>query len=197
MSVRRIAVTGGPGAGKTTLWRELVTTYQDRIVGVPEVATSLLLHVFPPIRSEAQRRAVQRSIFEVQRSCEAFHGEHLPSDLVLLCDRGTPDGGGYWPEGHEHFFSTMNTSWEAGLLRYHAVIFLETAAAGGYSISDGNAARSEDLATAVAIDRRLHAVWSRHPRFHHVGHEREFATKIERGKAVLQTLVDATMLRAP
>lgn len=197
MSARRIAVTGGPGAGKTTLWRELLVAYQGRVVGVPEVATSLLLHVFPPIRSEAQRRAVQRSIFEVQRSSEVFHGEHLTDDLVLLCDRGTPDGGGYWPEGHEHFFASMSTSWDAELARYDAVIFLETAAAGGYSIAEGNAARSEDLSTAVAIDRRLHAVWSRHPRFHHVGHEREFSTKIERGKAVLQRLVDETMLRAP
>jgi predicted ATPase len=197
MMTRRIAVTGGPGAGKTTLWRQLTSTRADRLVGVPEVATSLLLHVFPPIRNEAQRCAVQRSIYEVQKSSELFHAEHLSERQVLLCDRGTPDGGGYWPTGHEDFFSTMSTSWDAELARYEAVIFLETAAAGGYSIAEGNDARVEDIETAVAIDRRLHAVWSRHPRFHHIGHEREFSTKIANATAVLHALLDATMLRAP
>ena len=41
MAVRRIAVTGGPGAGKTTLWRAIADAYATRVVAVPEVATLL------------------------------------------------------------------------------------------------------------------------------------------------------------
>ena len=187
--IRRIAVTGGPGAGKTTLWRDIAAAHPDRVVAVPEVATLMLKHVFPPVQDETERRAVQQAIFHVQRNLEAVHEAQLGEHQVLLCDRGTPDGGGYWPEGHEALFAQMQTTWDQELARYDAVLFLETAAAGGLSIAEGNSVRTEDLATAIAIDRRLHAVWSRHPRFTHVPHERDFVVKLERGLAHLRKLL--------
>jgi broad-specificity NMP kinase len=41
MGLSRIVVTGGPGAGKTSVWRELASTHPTRLVAVPEVATML------------------------------------------------------------------------------------------------------------------------------------------------------------
>jgi predicted ATPase len=185
--VRRIAVTGGPGAGKTTVLREVARAHPEVIVAVPEVATLLLSHVFPQVRDADERRALQRAIYEVQRNLESLHGTRLREGQVLLCDRGTPDGGGYWPEGHEAFFAAMQTRWEDELARYDAVVFLETAAAGGLSIMGGdNETRTEDLDAALRIDRRLHDVWSRHPRFVHIGHELDFAVKMERGREALR-----------
>jgi predicted ATPase len=191
MAIRRIAVTGGPGAGKTTVWRSLAHAYADRIVCVPEVATLMLQHVFPQVQSEQERHALQRSIFAVQKQLEAVHAGRLQGDQVLLCDRGTPDGAGYWPDGPEAFFTAMATRWEDELARYDAVLFLETAAAGGLPISHGNAVRREDAGAALAIDRRIHAVWSRHPRFLHIGHERDFSVKVARGSAALRALLES------
>ena len=191
MAIRRIAVTGGPGAGKTTLWRTVAARYQPRIVAVPEVATLMLSHVFPQPRNETERHALQRSIFAVQRDLETLHESRLRPDQVLLCDRGTPDGAGYWPAGPDAFFAAMDAQWEAELARYDAVIFLETAAAGGLSIAEGNATRLEDHPAAVAIDRNIHAVWSRHPRFHHVAHELDFTIKIARALSALDALLGA------
>ena len=188
-SVRRIAVTGGPGAGKTTLWRSIIAEHGERVVAVPEVATLLLRHVFPPVHSERERRAVQSSIFRVQHDLEAAHEAQLKAGQVLLCDRGTPDGGGYWPEGHEAFSAAMLTTCEAELARYEAVLFLETAAAGDLAIADNNDTRTEDRDAAVAIDRRLHAVWSRHPRFHHVACAAVFEDKIQRALSIIRTLL--------
>lgn len=188
--IRRIAVTGGPGAGKTTIWRSVADAHKERIVAVPEVATLLLTHVFPQPRNELERHALQRSIFSVQKDLEALYESRSNADQVLLCDRGTPDGAGYWPTGPDAFFAAMEAQWENELARYDAVIFLETAAAGGLSIADGNAVRVEDHAAAVAIDRNIHAVWSRHPRFHHITHERDFSMKVARGKSALQVLLD-------
>jgi hypothetical protein len=158
-------------------------------VAVPEVATLMFRHVFPAIQGAPEREAVQRAIFAVQRSLEAFHEQRAGAGQVLLCDRGTPDGGGYWPSGHEAFFREMETCLEAELGRYDAVLFMESAALGGLSIADGNQVRGEDLAEAVVIDRRLYAVWSQHPRFVHVPHERDFQLKIARGKAALAALL--------
>lgn len=187
--VRRIAVTGGPGAGKTTLWRAIIAEHGERVVGVPEVATLVLRHIFPPVQTVDERRAVQRTIFRVQHDLEAVHEGQLKLGQVLLCDRGTPDGGGYWPEGHEAFSAAMSTTCEAELARYEAVVFLQTAAAGDLAIADNNDTRTEDRETAVEIDRRLHALWSRHPSFHHVRCETVFEDKLQNALARIRSLL--------
>lgn len=186
----RIAVSGGPGAGKTTLWRTIAKTQRKRVVAVPEVATMLFSHVFPELRSEADRCAVQRAIFEVQRNLEQVYASRLAHDQVLWCDRGTPDGAGYWPHGHAHFFECMQTQWEAELERYDAVLFMESAAVGGLSIKSSNRTRIEDIETASLLDERLKQVWQAHPRFVHVPHAADFGVKIARAKELAESLLN-------
>jgi predicted ATPase len=189
VAIRRIALTGGPGAGKTSLWRALLAAHPERVVGVPEVATLLLSHVFPGVTCERERQALQRAIFHVQCELEDVHENRARDGQVLLCDRGTVDGGGYWPAGHEAFFSAVETGWRAELARYDGVLFLETAAHGGHSIAEGNAVRGEDLASAIAVDQRLHAVWSGHARFVHVPQEATFSAKLAAAQAAFQQLL--------
>lgn len=189
MAIVRIAVSGGPGAGKTTLWRTIAKAQKKRVVAVPEVATLLFSHVFPSVQNEAERCAVQRAIFSVQRSLEQIHESRLAGDQVLWCDRGVPDGAGYWPHGCEHFFESMNTEWQAELARYDAVLFMESAAVGGLSITSSNQTRKEDLATASALDARLKQVWQEHPRFVHIPHETDFVSKLARARALAESLL--------
>lgn len=193
MTIVRIAVSGGPGAGKTTLWRTVAEAHSARVIAVPEVATLMFSHVFPHVQSERERRAVQRAIFAVQHNLEHVYESRLGAGQVLWCDRGVPDGGGYWPEGPDHFFETMQTAWRAELSRYHAVLFMESAAVGGMPISDGNHTRTEDLETAVRLDQRLHEVWCAHPNFHVVPAEQDFALKIARAQALAEQLLTAAM----
>ena len=189
MSIVRIAVSGGPGAGKTTLWRAVAEAHSARVIAVSEVATLMFSHVFPRVQNETERRAVQRAIFNVQHSLEQVYESRLGPGQVLWCDRGVPDGGGYWPEGHDRFFESMQTELRAELSRYAAVLFLESAAVGGMPLSAGNATRTEDLATAVELDRRLQEVWSAHPNFHVIPVERDFSIKIARGLALAEQLL--------
>jgi len=83
----------------------------------------------------------------------------------------------------------MHTTCEAELARYEAVVFLETAAAASLAIADNNDTRTEDGQTAVAIDRRLHAVWSRHPRFHHVACRPVFEDKLRDALELIRRLL--------
>jgi predicted ATPase len=189
MSIRRIVVSGGPGAGKTTLWRSLAERHATRVIAVPEVATLLLAHVFPSVQNQGERHALQRAIFQVQRNLERVHDGRLGPDQVLLCDRGVPDGAGYWPQGPEDFFARMHTIWSQELARYDAVLFMESAAVGGFEISDNNPTRSEDLATAVQLDQRLRGVWQSHPSFHHIPHERDFSVKLTRALEIAERLL--------
>lgn len=190
--MRKIAVTGGPGGGKTTLWRTLAAAHPERIVAVPEVATLMFSHVFPEVKSTSDRLCVQRAIYAVQHNLEALYESRLSPGQVLLCDRGTPDGGGYWPDGHDAFFAEMSTTHEAELSRYDAVLFLETAAKKGLSIAEGNAVRVEDAQTAIAIDARLRGVWQTHARFVHVACEADFSVKLSRGQLALSSFLSET-----
>lgn len=189
MAIVRIAVSGGPGAGKTTLWRNIARSHAERVLAVPEVATLLFSHVFPQISCEAERRSVQRAIFAVQHNLEQIYENRLAPGQVLLCDRGSPDGGGYWPDGHQRFFEELSTDWHTELQRYDAVLFMESAAVGGLTIAANNITRHEDRAAAVALDQRLREVWRAHPNFHHVPHELEFADKLARAEAIAARLL--------
>jgi hypothetical protein len=133
---------------------------------------------------------VQRSIFSVQQNLEHFYEARALPGQVLLCDRGTPDGGGYWPHGHEAFFEAMSTRWHDELGRYEAVLFLETAAAQGLSIAEGNAIRGEDREAACAIDRRLRDVWSVHRKFAFIPCQADFAGKIADGCRALLAAIE-------
>jgi predicted ATPase len=190
MALSRIVVTGGPGAGKTSVWRELATTHAERLVAVPEVATLMFQHVFPSVQNPTERRAVQRAIYEVQRNLETVFETRRAEGQALLCDRGVPDGAGYWPEGPGAFFGAMSTDWKSEIMRYDAVLFLETAAVGGLSIAAGNLTRTETLDAAISVDAQLRAVWAQHPNCVFVAHELEFAAKVARGCAVLREWLD-------
>lgn len=187
---RRVVVTGGPGGGKTTAVDLFRREIGDQVVVVPEAATLLFAGGFPRATDEALLRCTQRTIFEVQRGLETAQAQLYPGRL-LLCDRGTVDGAAYWPGDPDGFFAAMGTTLEAELGRYDAVLFFETAAAGGHGIETGNRYRNEDAATAVALDRRLRALWEHHPAFKLIANHQSFVSKVVRGVEELTALVEA------
>ncbi len=184
----RIVVTGGPGAGKTTAADLFRRELGERVVVVPEAATLLFSGGFPRHEDPDALKAAQRAIYFVQRGLEDTQKAQYPG-RVLICDRGTVDGACYWPEPRKDFFADVGTSLEKELTRYDAVIFFETAAAGGLQIEGGNPTRVEDLRTAVELDHRLREMWSEHPRFFFVPHHISFFKKIAYGLASLEGVV--------
>lgn len=184
----RIALTGGPGAGKTTAADLYRREIGDDVVIVPESATTLFAGGFPRVDDPAARRSIQRAIYEVQRSLEDVQASLYP-DRILLCDRGTIDGAAYWPDGEADFFARMGTTLEAELARYDVVLFFQTAAVGGLSVEGGNRYRVESEAEALALDGRLRSLWSRHPRYHLVPHSRSFLHKVTVGLSILESVV--------
>jgi len=185
----RIALTGGPGGGKTTAADMLRREIGDRIVVVPESATMLFGGGFPRCDEVEARRAAQRAIFHVQRNLEDLQSARFPH-RVLLCDRGTIDGAAYWPSTDPlEFFTEFDTTLEQELLRYDAVLFFETAAVGDFSIETGNPVRIETNAEAVALDARIRTLWSQHPHFVLIHHNHSFMAKLFEGLHVLGELI--------
>lgn len=185
--IRKIALSGGPGGGKSTAAELFKLEYKDFISLVPEVATLLFRGGYPRVDSTLVVENIQKSIFHVQMNIEDTYSTLFPHH-TLLCDRGTVDGGAYWPQGPEHFFQTMGTTLEKELNRYDAVIFFETAAAGGLAIDLGNPVRNEDQRKAIEIDLRLKALWSQHPNFVYVKNETSFLEKILGGIKALDDM---------
>jgi predicted ATPase len=184
----RIALSGGPGGGKTTAADLFRREIGDSVVIVPEAATLLFSGGFPRTGHPAAARAVQRAIFHVQRNLEDVQRALYP-DRILLCDRGTIDGAAYWPKDDGDFFDNVHSSLETELKRYDAVIFFETAAKGGLDIEGGNPTRTEDLEEAVDLDTRLRKLWHEHPRFTLVPHNTSFFKKVTMGLAALEGMV--------
>ncbi len=184
----RIVLTGGPGGGKTTAADLFRREIGDRVVIVPESATTLFAGGFPRVTESDAQRSLQRAIFEVQRSLEDVQAARYP-DRILLCDRGTVDGAAYWPEGPNGFFEKMGSTHAIELARYDAVLFFETSAVGGIAFEGGNRYRTESNDEALELDRGLRALWSMHPRFHLVPHNASFLRKINVGLAILESVV--------
>jgi predicted ATPase len=167
----RIVLTGGPGAGKSVIGRELAARFPQQFVLVPESAT----HVYTVLKTRwdrldlPARRDVQRKIYRNQVEQEQRIAAAHP-DRVLLLDRGTIDGAAYWPEGAEDYWRDLGTTHDIELSRYHTVVWLETAAALGiYDGDASNTVRFEDAAGAVAAGHKLLDLWGPHPNLKHVG----------------------------
>ena len=184
----RVVLTGGPGGGKTTAADMYRREIGDEVVVVPEAATLLYLGGFPRAGEVGVRQATQRAIYHVQINLEDAQAAHYQS-RVLLCDRGTVDGAVYWTGDQMGFFEHMQTSLEKEIERYDAVIFFETAAAGGISIEGGNRARIESLEEALKLDHKLKELWSQHPRFIFVPHQASFMKKVNSGLEELAKIV--------
>jgi hypothetical protein len=182
--VRLVAVTGGPGAGKTAILETALHTLCNHVGVLPESASMLFGGGFPRHDSDIARRASQRAIFHVQRELEALVvGER--SVAVALCDRGTLDGTAYWPGTVDDFFEEVGTTLEVELRRYAAVIHMRTPPAGqGYN--HRNSLRVESAAEARKIDDKIEAIWSTHPNRHVIESQDDFVQKALRALVVVR-----------
>lgn len=185
--MKRIVLTGGPGAGKTVISRRLAKDDPDRLLVVAEAASAIYASMaarWDRLNLDG-RRDVQRKIYHLQLDQERrLSAEH--QRRTLICDRGTVDGAAYWPDGPEAYWRDLNTTIATELARYELVIWLETSAIlGEYDGSASNPVRFEDAPAAVAIGRDLAKLWEAHPRFYRVSAYPNLESKVDAVKAVL------------
>jgi predicted ATPase len=182
-SAPHIAITGGPGGGKTALLEIVRRHLCDHVTVLPESAGIIYGGGFPRRASPPARRAAQRAIYHVQRELEQLTDDEQIARLVL-CDRGTLDGLAYWPGSADEYFHDLNTTLQAELARYAAVIHLRTPAAPRYN--NHNPLRTENAAEAARLDERILEVWRWHPNVHVIEDTPKFLDKVERALALLR-----------
>lgn len=184
-----VVVTGGPGAGKTAILEIVRRHFCPHVVVLPEAASIVFGGGFPRRSSTPARKSAQRAIFYVERELERMAtAEGNPA--VVLCDRGTLDGLAYWPDEPLEALHELWTTREGELARYAAVIHLRTPLVSD-EFNHRNPLRTETLEEARAIDARIEAVWSGHPRRTFVESSHHFLDKVRQALDLVRAEVPA------
>lgn len=182
---RRVVLTGGPGAGKTAVLELIRLFFCVHVKTLRESAGIVFGGGFPRNQRWELRQAGQMAIYHVQRALE-LTGD-LENAAVVLCDRGTVDGGAYW-QGPGSLWDAVGTTIEDEISRYHAVIHLRTPTSPD-AYGHENPLRIESLDEAAAIDARIAESWQSHPRRYFVDATPDFLTKAAQALALLRDQV--------
>lgn len=167
----RIAVTGGPCAGKSTAIEALRLEYGDRIIVTPEVATMLLGSGYPAAGGQPAFLEwlfnFQRSVGSVQMGMEddaVLRAESREVPVVVF-DRGLCDSEAYIHGDASYFYDIFGITKQQALARYDLVIHLQSVAACRPELygKGGNEHRMETLEEAQAVEAQTLAAWSDHP----------------------------------
>jgi len=163
-SFPRIALTGGPGGGKTTFLEELRKEDPDgeKWLLVPEAATILIKAGLRPGDLEFQRAVVRLQLALEDSITASMNGKQ-----VAIFDRGTLDSLAYWLGAggvEEEFYEFTGLDRTAHIARYDAVLHLETPAIKApESYVRSDSARRETHEQAADIDIRCKQTWADHP----------------------------------
>jgi len=179
---QRVVLTGGPGAGKTAVLELIRLFFCAHVTTLPEAAGIVFAGRFPRSNRVALRQAAQRAIYHVQRELESV--ADADSHAVVLCDRATVDCAAYW-SGDGDLYAAVGTTRAAEFARYDAVIHLRTPTSPG-DYNHDNPLRIESAEEAAAIDARIAAEWTGHPRQFVVDATDDFLQKATKALSLLR-----------
>lgn len=175
-STYTIALTGGPGSGKSTLipyLTEMIEGMGFHAVVLPETVTALVESGFPIGEMLATHEGLikfERSLLKMQMELEKqIERMPFPGPTVLIFDRSVPDILSYvhprfWGKlfvYEDKDFCPLYRSREYHREGYDLILHLDTAArASGYTTAN-NAARRETEAEAIAVCDQVWDGWTR------------------------------------
>lgn len=186
MSVK-IAITGGPSGGKTTLIEALKIEFGVKVKIVPEAASILYKGGFPRVKSYDGYYHAQKAIFFTQRELEELRAKTHPEALIV-CDRGSLDSLAYWPDTEEHFYKTLETDRKTELARYDWIIHLDTATEPDYDAT--NEIRTENFSEALLLNDKIKKSWEGHPQRIIITAESDFFGKMKKATNVIDAILN-------
>ncbi len=187
MKRKKIALTGGPNSGKTTALSVLKETFGPQVELVREAATLVFSGGFPRTDNSIPHiEAAQKIIFFTTRQLESLAEKSSDAPLIV-CDRGTVDAAVYWPGGVDDFFKQMNTTLDAELARYDAVLHLSPPTNPAFYQSTH--VRTESLDQAFEIDRKILSIWRNHPHRRIISGTEHFLEKAEAIKNFVEEII--------
>ena len=193
--IKKIVLTGGPCAGKTTALVKITEYFSGfgyKVFNVPEVPTIFSTagwNYLTPNRDLYYQG--ERAILATQLALEDHFmrlAEVCTRPVLVVCDRGTMDISAYIkPEEWEEITAMCGTNSNELLERYDAVLHLVSAADGAeqYYTTATNATRyekanEEGLRLARELDKKVIKAWTGHPHLRVINNHDDFENKLNR-----------------
>ena len=193
--IKKIVLTGGPCAGKTTALVKIVEYFSGmgyKVFTVPEVPTLYSTGGWNYLTPNRQLYYEgERAILETQLSLEdQFYrlAEVCEKPVLIVCDRGAMDISAYIkPEEWQEITQMVDTDSDKLRQRYDAVLHLVSAADGAeqYYTTATNATRyekadEEGLRLARELDKKVINAWSGHSHLRVINNHDDFNAKLNR-----------------
>ena len=188
--MKRIVLTGGPCAGKTTALVKIIEHFSSlgyKVFIIPEVPTLFSQAGMDYLTDNAAFfYEGEKATLEVQLALEdkfTRMAETIDKPTIIVCDRGTMDISAYMkPEMWKEITAGVGTTSEELRARYDAVLHLVSAADGAeqFYTTATNAERTEGLELAREMDKKVIQAWSEHPYLRVINNHENFDTKINR-----------------
>ena len=189
VEISKIVITGGPCAGKSTAMSWIQNAFTQRgyqVLFVPETATELITGGVAPwtCGSNLDYQICQIGLqMEKERIFEQAAKTMDCDKVLVVCDRGMLDNKAYMTEMEFQQVLTLMNQNEVELRdSYGAVFHLVTAAKGAekFYTTSNNAARTETVEEAAALDDKLIAAWTGHPHLRIINNTSDFENKMKR-----------------
>ena len=174
MKIFKIALTGGPCAGKTTMLKNITEHLNEKGISnvvVPETATELIVNgVVPKGTNKSvkwfQDIVLRTQVFKEDMSKSYVSNMYYPASFaVMICDRGIIDGKAYLSNGKDFddILKSNNLSYINTLDSYDLVVDLITLADCNKDLYNlDNEARTETKEQAIKLDRKTSNAWAMH-----------------------------------
>lgn len=193
--IKKIVLTGGPCAGKTTALVKIIEYFSGmgyKVFTIPEVPTLYSTggwNYLTPNRELYYEG--ERAILETQLALEdQFYrlAEVCKKPVLIVCDRGAMDISAYIkPEEWQEITEMAGTDSDKLRQRYDAVLHLVSAADGAeqYYTTATNATRyekadEEGLRIARELDKKVINAWSGHSHLRVINNHDDFNAKLNR-----------------
>ena len=203
-NIKKIVLTGGPCAGKTTALVKIIEHFSSRgykVFTVPEVPTIFLQAGMDYLtKNKALFYEGEKATLEIQMAMERSFmkmAEQCEEPTVVICDRGALDISAYLPpEMWADITNLCGTNSTELRESYDAVLHLVSAADGAEQFynTTTNEVRTEGLELARSLDKRVIAAWAGHPHLRVINNHEDFDHKLRR---VLQEISNVPELPQP
>lgn len=190
-SIKKIVLTGGPCAGKTTALVKVIEHFSSlgyKVFTIPEVPTMFSQSGMDYLTTNRKLfYEGEKATLEVQLALEdKFQrmAEQCEEPVIIICDRGAMDISAYMsPETWDTITKAVGTSTTALRdQRYDAVLHLVSAADGAekFYTTTNNKQRTEGLEMARLIDKKVIDAWTGHPHLRVINNHEDFNNKLHR-----------------
>lgn len=185
--VKKIVLTGGPCAGKTTAMSWIQDTFEKqgyKVLFVPEEATELITGGITPWESSTIDFQTLIMKLQIQKE-DAFleSTKFLNHDkFLIVCDRGILDNRAYMSDlEFMQCLKNNNLTFEEAKERYDACFHLVSAAKGAEEFYNlGNVARTETIEEAKELDDKTLRAWIGHSHLRVIDNNTDFSNKMKR-----------------